>query len=86
MNLDRFGPVIKAVLSTLIVLGFFALIATLVWLAFRDKDFPPGIKETLLILVGILAGEFKNTCGYWIGTSWSSSRKTELMASTGETK
>jgi hypothetical protein len=84
MNLDRFGPAMKAVVSVLIILAFFGIISALLVLTYREKDFPPGIKETLLVLVGVLAGEFKNVCGYWLGTSHSSSRKTELLA--GETK
>lgn len=83
MNLDRFGPWAKASVSLLVILAFIGMIVALLWMSFRDKDFPPGIKETLLILVGVLAGEFKNVCGYWLGTSHGSSLKTSLMADKG---
>jgi hypothetical protein len=80
MNLDRLGPWAKAAVSLLVILSFIGMIVALLWMSFREKDFPPGIKETLLILVGVLAGEFKNVCGYWLGTSHGSSVKTSLMA------
>jgi hypothetical protein len=86
MNLDRMGPVVKSTVSILVLLAFFGCIAALFWTALRDKDFPPGVKETLLVLVGVLAGSFKDVVGYWLGGSHSSDRKTELMASTGETQ
>ncbi len=83
MNLDRFGPWAKAAVSLLVILSFIGMIAALFWMSLRDKDFPPGIKETLLVLVGVLAGEFKNVCGYWIGTSHGSSVKTSMLQATG---
>jgi hypothetical protein len=82
MNLDRFGPYAKGAVSLLTILAFMGMIAALIWMALRDKDFPPGIKETLLILVGVLAGEYKNVNSYWIGTSHGSSIKTAIMATT----
>lgn len=85
MNLDKYGPIMKSVVSLLVILAFFAILGALIILTAREKDFPPGIKETLLVLVGVLAGEFKNTCGYWMGTSHSSSRKTEILAEGGKT-
>ncbi len=84
MNLDKFGPWAKAVVSLLVILSFIGMIGALFWMSLRDKDFPPGIKETLLVLVGVLAGEFKNTCSYWLGTSHGSSVKTSLMAENGK--
>ena len=86
MNLDKLGPAAKTAISLLVVLVFFGCIAALFFTALRDKDFPPGVKETLLVLVGVLAGSFKDVVGYWLGGSHSSDRKTELMASTGEVK
>lgn len=83
MILDRFGPWAKASVSLFVILSFIGMIAALFWMSLRDKDFPPGIKETLLVLVGVLAGEFKNVCGYWIGTSHGSSIKTSMMQSNG---
>jgi hypothetical protein len=81
MNLDRFGPYAKGAVSLLVILSFIGMIAALLWMSFRDKDFPPGIKETLLILVGVLAGEFKNVCQYWLGSSHGSFVKNEALLS-----
>ena len=84
MSYERFGPVVKAIVSTLVLFAFFGIIAALIWLTLRDKDFPPGIKETLLVLVGVVAGSFKDVVGYWLGGSHSSDRKTELMSGAGK--
>lgn len=81
MNLDRLGPIMKGVVSLLVIMAFLGCIAALFVVAYREKDFPPGVKETLLVLVGVLAGSFKDVVGYWIGSSHGSERKTELMAS-----
>jgi Co/Zn/Cd efflux system component len=85
MTLDRLGPVMKAIVSVLVITAFLGCICALFLIAAHEKDFPPGVKETLLILVGVLAGSFKDVVGYWLGGSHSSDRKTELMASTGDT-
>jgi hypothetical protein len=79
MNLDRFGPIMQGVVSVLVIAAFLGCIAALFVVTYREKDFPPGVKETLLVLVGVLAGEFKNVCGYWLGSSHGSARKTEIM-------
>lgn len=86
MSLDKLGPVMKAIVSVLVIFAFLGCIAALFLIADREKDFPPGVKETLLVLVGVLAGSFKDVVGYWLGGSHSSDRKTEIMASTGDTK
>jgi hypothetical protein len=80
MNLDRFGPIAKGAVSLLVIAGFFGIVSALFYMALGDKDFPPGIRETLLVLVGVLAGEFKNVCSYWLGSTHSSARKTEMLA------
>ena len=86
MNLDRLGPAMQGIVTVLVICAFLGCIAALFIVAYREKDFPPGVKETLLVLVGVLAGEFKNVCGYWLGSSHGSARKTEIMSSPGETK
>lgn len=83
--LDRMGSIAKLLVSLLVILAFFGIIAALILMAVYQRDFPPGVKETLLVLVGVLAGAFKDVVGYWIGSSHSSERKTELMNSQQET-
>ena len=80
MNLDKLGHIMKGTVSALVLLAFLGCIAALFFTALREKDFPPGVKETLLVLVGVLAGSFKDVVGYWIGSSHSSERKTEILA------
>ncbi len=84
MSLDKLGPASKAAISLLVVMAFFGCIAALFFTALRDKDFPPGVKETLLVLVGVLAGSFKDVVGYWLGGSHSSDRKTELLSANSQ--
>jgi hypothetical protein len=80
MNLDRLGNFAKVAVTLLVILAFLGCIGALFFTALRDKDFPPGVKETLLVLVGVLAGSFKDCVGYWLGSSHGSERKTEIMA------
>lgn len=81
---DRAGHWMKGAVTILVILAFLACIGALFGVTYREKDFPPGVKETLLVLVGVLAGSFKDCVGYWLGSSHGSERKTELMA--GEKK
>ena len=80
MNIDRFGPMVKTAISMLIIIAFFGSIASLFVLSYYKVDLANGVKEVLLVLVGVLAGAFKDVTGYWIGSSHSSTRKTELAA------
>lgn len=84
---DNTGPKMKAWVSILVILAFFGILGAMLVLTAREKDFPPGVKETLLVLIGVLAGSFKDVIGYWLGSSHSSTLKTELMAhAPGEVK
>jgi membrane protein DedA with SNARE-associated domain len=80
MNIDRLGPIVKTAVSIMIILSFFGTIATLFFLSYYHVALEVGVKEVLLVLVGVLAGAFKDVCGYWLGSSASSARKTELNA------
>lgn len=77
--IDKEGQWMRGIVSTLVILAFLLCIAALFGVTYREKDFPPGVKETLLVLVGVLAGSFKDCVGYWLGSSHGSERKTELM-------
>jgi membrane protein DedA with SNARE-associated domain len=81
MNVDRLGPIVKTTVSILIIISFFGTIATLFLLSYFKVQLEMGVKEVLLVLVGVLAGAFKDVCGYWLGSSASSARKTEINAS-----
>ena len=43
-------------------------------------EMPQGNKETLILLIGVLSGSFKDIVGWAFGSSKGSSDKTELMA------
>jgi hypothetical protein len=77
---DRLGPLMKALVSILVIVAFLGAIASLIIMSIRKEgDIAPGIKEILCILIGVLAGSFKDTVGYWLGSSHSSERKTEML-------
>lgn len=79
--LERVGPLMQAIVSTLVVLAFFATVASLLATLFGyTNDIPPGVKEVLLVLVGVLAGSFKDVVGFWVGSSYGSARKTDQLA------
>ena len=80
MNLERLAPAMRATVSVLICGAFFSCIGALFAMSYYKLSLEPGVKEVLLILVGVLAGSFKDVTGYWLGSSASSARKTELAA------
>lgn len=64
-----------AVLTVMITLGFFGILA---WMLYDDKiaDSPP-----LLIMLGSLGTAWTGCCAYWFGTTSSSGKKDQLIAS-----
>jgi len=77
--LERIGPWAQAIVSVLIMACF---MGTLAGLFMTEADFPEGVREVVLVLVGVLAGAFKDVVGYWIGSSYGSAKKTDQMART----
>ena len=75
--LERIGPILQAIVSIAVLAAFFGTIGGLIGLS---VDIPGGIKEILLVLVGVLAASFKDVVGYWLGSSYGSSRKTDQLA------
>lgn len=43
------------------------------------QDFPAGVREAALLLLGVLAGEFRGACGYWLGSSAGSRANQEAV-------
>ncbi len=70
--LDRLGHATQLFVTVTVLLAFFACIYMLM---LQKTDMPAGVREVLLVLIGVLAGEFKNCCGYWLGSSLSSAKK-----------
>lgn len=62
-------------LAWMIVIGFFALVATMIFV-----QLPAGSNEVIFMLFGSLAAGFGSVIGYFFGSSKSSSDKTVLMS------
>lgn len=82
MNVDHQSHAMKMLVSFSIIAAFFGAIYALLFMP--GRDFPPGAREVIVLLLGVLAGAFKDVVSYWIGSSASSSKKTDaLIASKG---
>lgn len=70
----------QAVVATAVIVAFFGMVF---WIAQRATDIPPGIKDVLLILVGVIATCFKDVVGYFLGSSLGSQRKDDIIRQAG---
>ena len=75
--LERIGPWAQLAISALVIVAFMAAIAGLFLI---DRDLLPGVREVLLVLIGVLAGAFKDVVGFWVGSSYGSAKKTDQLA------
>jgi len=66
--------IFQYVLGSLIVAGFFVLMALLVYTAVPDQN-----KDLLNLVVGALLGSFATVVGYFYGSSLGSSDKNDLL-------
>lgn len=70
--LDKFGPVAQFLVSISVLTSFFGV----VWMLLTNPlDFTNSVRDILLILVGVLAGAFKDVVGFYLGSSMSSQSK-----------
>lgn len=69
-----------AIWALMTAAGFFAVLAGLFFL---DSDFPPGVRELLLMVVGVLLREYAGSGQYWTGSSSGSARKDERLSGMG---
>ncbi len=76
--LDKMAHWAQFLVTGAVVFAFFGVIAAL--FVYVKTDFPAGVREVLLILVGVLAGAFKDCVGFWLGSSASSQKKDAAMA------
>ena len=74
--LERVGLFAQVVISIAVLAAFFGTIFLLLTKAVPIEG---GIKEVLLVLVGVLAGSFKDVVGYYLGSSLGSAKKTDQM-------
>jgi len=73
----RARTIFQYVLGGLIVVGFFVLMAMLVYTSVPDQN-----KDLLNLVVGALIGSFATVVGYFYGSSLGSSDKNDLLKST----
>ena len=59
----------------IIFAGFFAALYLLI-----KQEAPAGNKDVLMVLLGVLAGCFKDVSGFLWGGSFGSEKKTEALA------
>jgi hypothetical protein len=69
--------VVKSVLAAVVTIGFFGILIVLLR---ASSDFPTGIKEMLLVLLGALISSFKDIMSFYFGSSAGSERKDRVIA------
>lgn len=80
MTIDSLGRWGQIVFSAFVCIVFGLLLGVLLYTLFEPADLPPGVREVLLVLVGVLAREFGNVGSFWLGTSLSSAKKDATIA------
>jgi apolipoprotein N-acyltransferase len=68
----KFKLVCQLAISLAIILGFFAYVFALFFLA---KNIDPTVRESVTLITGALIATFTGVSAYWLGTSLSSSAK-----------
>lgn len=74
--LERVGPFAQLLVSVVIIAAF---LGTIYALLFVTAAIEGSVREVLLILVGVMAGAFKDVVGFWLGSSYGSARKTDAL-------
>jgi len=57
-------------------LGFFVILGMLISIMTKAIEIDGGVKEALILPLGVMAGELKNVNAFWVGSSYGSSQKT----------
>lgn len=70
----------QLLVSFTVALAFLGSLAALLVFAWYGREFPPGLKEVLLVLIGATCREFGGMCAFWLGSTTGSDRKTDLLA------
>lgn len=70
--LDKLGHITQLIITVAVMGAFFGTIYLLMTL---QVDLHQGVREVLLVLVGVLAGAFKDCVGYFLGSSLGSAKK-----------
>jgi hypothetical protein len=80
LSLQNLSPLTQFLVTSCVSATFIGCLATLFLFAWFGKEFPPGLKEVLILLIGALVNEFKTVTSFWLGTSAGSAKKTDLLA------
>ncbi len=56
--------------------GFFAILGMLIGMMTEAIMLDGGVKDALILLLGVMAGELKNVNSFWVGSSYGSTTKT----------
>jgi len=70
-TLKKVSMIGAIIISSMACIGFWAALV----IAYLSKD-----QTNLAMLLGIVAGGFNSTLGYWLGSSMGSQKKDELLA------
>lgn len=70
----KFRELAREVAGGLIFLGFFGVLFALI-----RFESPASNREPLLVLLGVLAGSYKDVVGFLWGGSMGSEKKTEML-------
>ena len=57
-------------------IGFFVILGMLIGMMTEAIRLEGGVKEALILLLGVMAGELKNVNAFWVGSSYGSTTKT----------
>ena len=79
--LERMGPLMQALVSVAVITAFFLTIYALL---FVTSEITQSVREVLLVLIGVLAGAFKDCIGFYLGSSHGSALKTEALKNSGK--
>lgn len=72
---------IRATLSILVLFGFGSVVYAL--LRSIGAEIPPGMREILMYLFGVISTQVNTIIQYWFGSSQSSTEKSQAIAPTG---
>ena len=64
----------QIVIGGVFIVGFFLIVYDLMN---RTAELPAGIKETLILLFGVIVGSVKDVVGFWFGSSYGSKEKND---------
>ncbi|WP_139627076.1 hypothetical protein [Prosthecochloris vibrioformis] len=60
--------------------GFFGILAALIASMGQAFTIQPAFKDTLILLLGVMASELKNVNAFWVGLSYGSKQKADTLA------